>query len=345
MHVQRWGGEMEMLKEMAIFAQVVDSGGFSAAARQLSLTTSAVSRHVSRLETYMGGRLLQRTTRSVSLTELGEQVHVACVRMLNTAREIHALAGSYSARPNGVVRISAPVVLGQLWLAPLLPAFLDRYPEVDVRLSLVDRNVDLIEEGVDLAIRISADLAPGLAARPLGPMRYVLVASPSYLAAHGVPASPQALLEHRCNYLGYARFGAAWTMRRAGAAKVAAPTAASASATAKSKAKAIISADADADADAEAPETVSLRVPSRLTINNSAALMAVVEADGGIGLVPDFTARAALEQGRVVPVLADWTFEEPYAGNVHAVYMPGPHLALKVRVLIDYLVAEGALGT
>lgn len=302
---------MEMLKEMAIFAQVVDSGGFSAAARQLGLSTSAVSRHVSRLETYIGGRLLQRTTRSVSLTELGEQVHVACVRMVNTAREIHALAGSYSARPNGVVRISAPVVLGQLWLAPLLPAFLDRYPEVDVRLSLVDRNVDLIEEGIDLAIRISADLAPGLAARPLGPMRYVLVASPQYLAAHGTPAAPQELPGHRCNYLGYARFGAAWTMRREGA---------------------------------DGPEIASIRVPSRLTINNSAALMAVVEAGGGIGLVPDFTARAALAQGRVVRILADWTFDEPYAGTVHAVYMPGPHLALKVRAMIDYLVAEGKLG-
>ena len=302
---------MEMLKEMAVFAQVVDSGGFSAAARHLGLTTSAVSRHVSRLEAYIGGRLLQRTTRSVSLTELGEQVHTACVRMVNTAREIQALAGSYSARPNGVVRISAPVVLGQLWLAPLLPAFLDRYPEVDVRLSLVDRNVDLIEEGIDLAIRIAADLAPGLAARPLGPMRYLLVASPQYLAAHGTPAMPQELPEHRCNYLGYARFGAAWTMRREGPGEA---------------------------------EIVSIRVPSRLTINNSAALMAVVEAGGGIGLVPDFTARAALSQGRAVRILADWTFDEPYAGTVHAVYMPGPHLALKVRAMIDYLVAEGALG-
>ena len=302
---------MEMLKEMAVFAQVVDSGGFSAAARHLGLTTSAVSRHVSRLEAYIGGRLLQRTTRSVSLTELGEQVHTACVRMVNTAREIQALAGSYSARPNGVVRISAPVVLGQLWLAPLLPAFLDRYPEVDVRLSLVDRNVDLIEEGIDLAIRIAADLAPGLAARPLGPMRYLLVASPQYLAAHGTPATPQELPTHRCNYLGYARFGAAWTMRREGPGEA---------------------------------EIVSIRVPSRLTINNSAALMAVVEAGGGIGLVPDFTARAALSQGRAVRILADWTFDEPYAGTVHAVYMPGPHLALKVRAMIDYLVAEGALG-
>lgn len=294
---------MDMLKEMAIFAQVVDSGGFSAAARQLDLTTSAVSRHVSRLEAHMGGRLLQRTTRSLSLTELGAQVHAACSRMLSTAREVHALAGSYSARPNGVIRVTAPVVFGQTWLAPLLPAFLDLYPDVDVRLTLVDRNVDLIEEGVDLAIRIAQELAPGLVARPLGAVRYVLVASAAYLDAHGRPAAPQELPSHRCIYLGYARFKEDWTLRRG-------------------------------------TETVSVRVPSRLTINNSAALLAAAEAGGGVALVPDFAARAALAQGRVQPVLPDWTVGEPYSGTVHAVYMPGPHLALKVRAFIDYLVAQ-----
>ncbi len=209
---------MEMLKEMAIFAQVVDSGGFSAAGRQLELTTSAVSRHVSRLEAHMGGRLLQRTTRSLSLTELGQQVYAACSRMVSTAREVHALAGSYSARPNGVIRVSAPIVLGQVWLAPKLPGFLARYPEVNVELQLVDRKIDLIEEGVDLAIRIATELAPGLVARPLGPVRYVLVATPRYLATHGEPKAPQDLPQHQCSYLGYARFGEAWSMRRNGEA-------------------------------------------------------------------------------------------------------------------------------
>jgi DNA-binding transcriptional LysR family regulator len=298
---------MEMLKEMAIFAQVVDSGGFSAAGRQLELTTSAVSRHVSRLEAHMGGRLLQRTTRSLSLTELGQQVYAACSRMVSTAREVHALAGSYSARPNGVIRVSAPIVLGQVWLAPKLPGFLARYPEVNVELQLVDRKIDLIEEGVDLAIRIATELAPGLVARPLGPVRYVLVATPRYLQAHGEPQVPQDLPLHQCSYLGYARFGEAWSMRRDG-------------------------------------EAVNVHVPSRLTINNSAALMAVVEADGGIGLVPDFTARAALAQQRVRQVLPEWEFDAPYAGTVHAVYMPGPHLALKVRAFIDYLLEEGLPG-
>lgn len=296
---------MKMLNEMRVFAQVVDSGGFSAAARVLELNTSAVSRHVSRLEAHLGGRLLQRTTRSLALTELGREVYAACTRMLGSAREIHALAGSYSARPNGLIRVTAPVVFGQLWLAPKLPAFLDRYPDVDVRLTLVDRTVDLIEEGVDLAIRIARELAPGLAARTLCPMEYVLVASPAYLARHGLPATPEALAGHRCSHLGYGPFGEAWTLKRGGA-------------------------------------SVRVTVPARLTINNSAALLAMVEAGGGIGLVPDFTARAALAAGTVLQVLSEWELCEPYTGAVHAVYMPGPHLALKVRAFIDYLAAAPA---
>ena len=291
---------MKMLNEMSVFSQVVDSGGFSAAARVLGLNTSAVSRHVSRLEAHLGGRLLHRTTRSLALTELGGQVYAACTRMLGTAREIHALAGSYSARPNGVIRLTAPVVFGQVWLAPRLPGFLERYPEVDVRLTLVDRTVDLIEEGIDLAIRIARELAPGLAARTLCAMRYVLVASPAYLARQGLPATPEALAAHRCSHLGYGAFGEAWTMKRG-------------------------------------ETSAHVTVPARLTINNSAAILALVEAGGGIGLVPDFTARAALDAGRVQQVLPEWEFCAPYTGTVHAVYTPGPHLALKVRALIDHL--------
>jgi DNA-binding transcriptional LysR family regulator len=296
---------MEMLKEMAVFAQVVDSGGFSAAARQLGLTTSAVSRHVSRLETHLGARLLQRTTRSVAPTELGQQIYAACKRMLATAQEVNALAGTYSARPTGTIRISAPVVFGQVWLAPKLQGFCELHPEVDVRLTLMDRNVDLIEDGIDLAIRIARELAPGLAARPLCAMRYVLVASPGYLHSHGAPNTPEALSRHRCVHLGYAAFGDSWTLKRS-------------------------------------EQKVNVRVPARVTINNSAAILAMVEAGGGIGLVPDFTARTALQGKRVQQLLPDWEFCEPYAGAVHAVYLPGKNLPLKVRAFIDYLIAAAA---
>jgi DNA-binding transcriptional LysR family regulator len=293
---------MELLKEMAIFVSVVDCGGFSAASRQLSITTSAVSRHVARLEAHMGGRLLQRTTRSLSLTELGAQVYAGCARMVAAAREVQALAGSYSARPTGVIRVTAPVVFGHLWLAPRLPGFLALYPEVDVHLTLIDRTVDLIEEGEDLAIRIAREVAPGLVARPLVKMGYVLVASNAYLERHGEPAAPNELASHRCICLRHEELGGTWSMQRGA-------------------------------------ETAQVAVPTRVTINNSAAVMGAVEADGGIGLVADFAAQPALDAGRVRRVLAGWHVGDPHLRTIHAVYVPGRHIALKIRALIDYLAA------
>lgn len=293
---------MELLKEMAIFVNVVDCGGFSAASRQLGITTSAVSRHVARLEAHMGGRLLQRTTRSLSLTELGAQVYAGCVRMVASAREVQALAGSYSARPTGVIRVTAPIVFGQLWLAPRLPGFLALYPEVDVHLTLVDRTVDLVEEGEDLAIRIAKEVAPGLVARPLITMGYVLVASTAYLDAYGEPATPDQLGKHRCVCLRHSELGGSWSMQRGA-------------------------------------DTVQITVPTRVTINNSAAVMAAVEAGGGIGMVSDFAARSALGAGRVRQVLPDWQVGDPHGRTIHAVYVPGRHIALKIRALIDYLAA------
>lgn len=321
---------MEMLNEMAVFAQVVDSGGFSAAARQLRLTTSAVSRHVTRLEQQLGGRLLQRTTRSIKLTELGAQVYAGCARMLSTAREVHTLAGSYSARPNGLVRLTAPVVFGQVWLAPRLPGFLERYPDVSVQLSLVDRNVDLVEDGVDLAIRISRELSPTLAARTVCAMRYVLVASPSYLAKHGVPTHPNDLPSHACIYLGYGAYGDTWTLY---------PVAQGADAKPQPIGKSAGKRKGKRSESVAGPDTVQVKVASRAAVNNSAAIMAMVQAHGGIGLVPDFSAQAALASGAVQHVLPDWTMGVPYTGTVYAVYTPGPHLPLKTRALIDYLVA------
>ncbi len=293
---------MEYLKEMAIFAQVVEHGSFSAAARQLGIATSAVSRHVTRLEAHMGGRLLQRTTRSLALTELGTEVHAGCVRMLATAREVSALAGRYSAQPTGVIAVTAPIVFGQMWLAPRLPGFLRRYPEVDVRLTLVDRTVDLIDDGADLAIRIARELAPGLAARPLCAMTYVLIASDRYLEVHGEPAVPAELAEHSCICLRHSELDHLWRLQRG-------------------------------------TEMVGVAVQTRVSINNSAAIMAAVEADGGIGMVSDFAAQAALDRGTVRRVLPDWQVADVHQRMVHAVYVPGRHIALKIRAFIDYLAA------
>jgi DNA-binding transcriptional LysR family regulator len=133
-------------------------------------------------------------------------------------------------------------------------------------------------------------------------MRYLLVASPEYIAKHGAPLTPEALPEHQCIYLGYARFRENWTLQRG-------------------------------------QKKVVVKVPTRMTINNSSAILSAVLADGGIGLVPDFTARHALMEGAVMQVLGDWELMEPYTGAAYAVYQPGKHLALKIRAFIDFLVA------
>jgi DNA-binding transcriptional LysR family regulator len=290
---------MEMLNELAVFAQVVESGSFSAAARQLGITTSAVSRQVTRLEAHLSAQLLVRTTRALSVTEVGQQVYDAGARMLAGAREAHALAGMYGSGPHGVLRVSAPIVFGQTWLAPRLPGFLAACPKVDVRLTLADRQIDLVEDGVDLAIRISSNLAPGLAARPLASFPYLLVAAPAYLALHAEPVVPADLAGHACCHLGYGRFGARWRFLKDG-------------------------------------EQISIEAPGRVTLNNSLAIVAFAAAGGGIGLVPAFAASEALARGEVMQVLPDWELGEPYTAQVNFVYTPGRHVALKIRAFIDY---------
>jgi DNA-binding transcriptional LysR family regulator len=301
--------EALLLDEMVVFARVVEQRGFAPAARTLGLTTSAVSRSVARLEAALGLKLLHRTTRAVSLTEDGAEVYPGCARLLQTAREVQSLAGRFASTPRGKLRVSAPPVFGELWLAPKLPAFFARWPEVEIELVLIDRVVDLVDEGFDLALRIVAPdaLAPGLVARRLGDMGYVLVAAPGYLQRRGTPAAPAELAAHACIWLGYGAFGERLQMQR----------------------------------DGEDPVDVQLAGP--LTVNNSAAILATVEAGLGIGLVPDFAAAAGLRDGRLERVLSDWRLAGGYATRgVHAVYAPTRHLPRKVRALIDHLADGGA---
>jgi len=293
---------MKMLNEMMVFAQVVQSEGFSAAARQLGLEASSVSRSVARLERHLGARLLHRTTRAIALTEVGEQVFAACTSIAVTAQGIQSLASQFHAAPRGTLRVSAPVAFGQLWLAPRLAAFIDACPDVDLRITLVDRPVDLIEDGVDLAIRIADALPPGLAARKILSVRYVLIASPAYLERHGLPQAPIDLMRHRCLYLGHGAFDATWNLHRG-------------------------------------DEAATVTIGSRVTLNNSIAIAATAQAGGGIGLIPDFCARAGLESGGLVEVLPDWRLGAPYRRDVSMLYLPGPNVPSKIRAFIDFMAA------
>ena len=293
-----------MLNEMAAFAHVVHYGGFSQAARILGVEPSSVSRSVARLEKSLGAKVLVRNTRSLALTELGSKVYGECEKLLSAARGVADLAGRYSASPMGLLRVSAPVVLGQLWLAPLLARFMAACPDVDLQLSLSDQLVDLIDGQIDVAVRIAAELPQGYAARRLFDVAYLLVASPAYLAAHPGLDHPDQLGAHTCLHLGYGAFGPVWPFRRG-------------------------------------EDSAKVTVPSRYAINNSQALCTALEDGAGLGVVPDFTARAALAAGRLVHVFPDWTLDGTYARAVFAIHAAGPQVAPKVRAFVDAL-AQGA---
>jgi len=306
------------LDEMLVFARVVEHQSFAGAARQLGLTTSAVSRSVGRLEAHFGLRLLQRTTRSLSLTEAGAEIHQACLRLVADAQAVQALAGQLRQQPRGLLKISAPAVLGDIWLSPLLPGFCARWPEVLVQVDMTDRMVDLVAEGLDLGLRISVpgQIAPGLVARPLKTIRYVLVATPGYLARHAQITEPGQLLAHPFISLGYGQFQNEVELRPLHPA---------------------------------AAPAMRLLVNTPITIASSLGIIHALQQGPGIGVVADFAAQAALQAGQLAHVLPGWALCGKYAPRVvHAVYAPTRHVPLKLRALIDYLVeveGEGAAAS
>ena len=188
----------DALQEIAVFARIVSAGSLSAAARDLGLSPALISRRLAGLESRLGVRLINRTTRSLHLTDEGAAYHETCTRVLAEMQEADAAVSAGRAEPRGILRVALPASFGNQHVAPLVPKFAERYPDVQLALSLSDRNVNVVEEGFDLAVRI-ADLADSsLAARKLAPNRRVVCASPAYLRRHGAPRTPQDLAQHNC---------------------------------------------------------------------------------------------------------------------------------------------------
>ncbi|PRA23228.1 LysR family transcriptional regulator [Pseudomonas poae] len=292
---------LPLLGEMAIFVKVVETGSFSEAARQMGASPSSVSRSISRLEKTLATRLLQRTTRKLRLSEGGEEVFKRCQEMVNAARSVMEISGQFTHEAEGLVRVSVPKAVGRFVIHPHMPEFLRRYPKVDVQLILEDRPVDLIDDNLDLILRISESPPPGLVGRPLFPIEHLLCATPQYLAEHGTPQHPHDLLEHSCIYLGETPADARWKFRQAG-------------------------------------KTVTVGVRGRYAANHTGVRMDAVLQHVGIGSLPYFTARHALEAGTVVQVLAQWDFIASYHGEVWMLHSPTRYLPPKLRVFIDYLV-------
>ena len=292
---------LDSLPDMAVFARVVDAGSFSAAARQLGLTPSAVSRQVARLEGVLRVRLLERTTRKLRLTEAGTAAYGRCQTLWTAAREVLALCDTHTAVPRGLVRISVAKAVGRQLIHPLMPGFLRAYPEVDVQLVITDRVVDLFEDGIDLAIRATDSPPPGLAGRPLMPLHHLVCASPAYLAERGTPQHPRDLVQHSCLYLGEDERDRNWRFRKDGS------------------------------------ET-SVRVSGRYVANHTEVRLDAALEGFGIASVPLFTARTHLASGALVTVLPDWEHPTDYAGMAWLLYPPNRFLAAKLRVWIDYVV-------
>ncbi|TFY92181.1 LysR family transcriptional regulator [Pseudomonas kairouanensis] len=292
---------LPLLGEMAIFVKVVETGSFSEAARQMGASPSSVSRSISRLEKALATRLLQRTTRKLRLSEGGEEVFKRCQEMVNAARSVMEISGQFTHEAEGLVRVSVPKAVGRFVIHPHMPEFLRRYPKVDVQLILEDRPVDLIDDNLDLILRISESPPPGLVGRPLFPIEHLLCATPQYLAEHGTPGHPHDLLEHSCIYLGETPADARWKFRQAG-------------------------------------KTVTVGVRGRYAANHTGVRLDAVLQHVGIASLPYFTARHALEAGTVVQVLAQWDFIASYHGEVWLLHSPTRYLPPKLRVFIDYLV-------
>ncbi len=293
-----------LLPDMATFARVVDAGNFSVAARQLGSTPSTVSRQIKRLEEALGTRLLERSTRSVRVTDSGAQVYRYCRDMVGAASGAVDVAGQMVGEPRGRVSISAPIAFARSVIHPLIPGFLRSLPDVDVQLIFADREVDPLRDDVDIVIRLTRSPPLGLAARRLGTVKWLLCASPAYLEAHGTPTEPRDLARHECLFLGETADDNRWHFRRA-------------------------------------TETQTLEVRGRYIANHAGARLEAALQDLGIAILPDFAAVEALEQGGLVQLLVDWEFEaRSYMGPVWLLYPPNRFLPSKVRALIDYLASH-----
>ncbi|POM15333.1 LysR family transcriptional regulator [Burkholderia cepacia] len=290
---------MDRLRAFEVFVTVVSRGGFARAADALGTSPANVTRYVNELEAHLGTRLLNRSSRTLSLTEGGETLYARCKSILDDVAETEGLVSSASVEPRGRLRINAPVSFGILYLAPLWPEFMRKYPGVELDVGLIDRVVDIVDEGYDLAIRISRAGSTSHAARKLATSQNILCASPAYLARFGVPAAPAELSGHRCIGYTYASTGDDWQLID------------------------------------ERGKLHSVKVDCHMHTNNGDTARAAALAGHGVIQQPTFLIGKDLGEGRLVHVLPRYRLPDI---DILALYPSRRHLSARVRVMIDFLV-------
>jgi DNA-binding transcriptional LysR family regulator len=290
---------MDLFSSMRMYVAVVDGGSFAAAADKLEISRAMVSKQIQKLEEHLGTRLMNRTTRRLSLTETGREFYERSTQIMGDVEEAERVAGQMTRTPHGVLRVAIPLSYGQHRLAAIIADYTRAYPKVQLDISVSDRKVDLVEDGFDLAVRIGTMPQSDLIARKIGGVRSIVCASPAYLARHGTPLTPDELGRHAC--LGYTLTGGGgdWRFETP-----------------------------------DGPLIVPVNGPIRADNGDIIRLAAL----GGAGILfqPHFIVDADLAAGRLVQLLVGWRSAEL---GVYAVYPSRKHLSAKVRTFVDFLAA------
>lgn len=288
---------LDRLLAMTVFVKVVEQGSFVRAAERMDMSASAVSRHVAELETHLAARLLNRTTRRISLTESGQAYFERSLQLLADLEETEAVVSSGNVTPRGTIRLTCSTSFGVPHLAPAIGAFQLRYPDVRFDISASSQFVDLVEEGLDLAIRIGDLGNPNLIARKIGTMRLVACAAPEYLKRCGTPRHPDDLAKHNCFTYEYAPVKNQWRFLD------------------------------------RKQQEIKVTIAGSVHANNGEILAAIAMAGTGIALEPDFIVEPLIVSGKLVEILKN--FQSPPT-NIYAVYPSRRHLSAKVRTFVDF---------
>lgn len=292
---------MNRFEDMDTFLRIIDAGGISKAAVKKGIAKSALSRRLSDLEHRLGAQLVNRSTRGLSLTEAGRSFYERCKRIMEDVDEAEQMVSADSTELRGTISMTAALSFGVLHLGPLINVFLNQHPDLAIDLDLTDRRVELIEEGIDLAIRIGRLSDSRLIARKLAPMRRIACASPAYLKTHGTPHSPRDLRNHIGLASGLLPDSIYWQFT------------------------------------GNNGENITGRPTSRLRANNGDVLVQAACEDMGICAVPLFISSRAIKRGDLVPILTDFRLREE---GIYAVYPPARYQSHRVRMLIDFLARE-----
>ncbi|MGF1737821.1 LysR family transcriptional regulator [Photobacterium satsumensis] len=297
-----------LMPELAVFKIVVDEGSFTAAARKLGVTPSALSKQLSRLEQTLSAKLIERTTRKLVITESGKGIYNQCCTLLEATKQAVEFTISEHETPSGSLTVAAPKAFLSIVLQPMVLPFLTQYPDIELKLKARDGDIDLISEGIDVVFRLTEKPTEGLVLKQMGKVSLSLCASPEYLDLRGIPTHPTDLLQHDCLYLGETTTDHIWDFVKEG-------------------------------------EMHTIPVSGRYAVNHSQMRLRGVMDGLGIGIFPDFVIKKALAEGEVKQVLADWTIKGNYQGDIALQFAQTKFMPARLRVFIDYVAEHMAKYT